>query len=74
MADLNHFRQRAGSRQRNHLGVVGILFYRYLFYRDARVLFLEFFDQFRNNGLTLLLYRRVHKLNGDRGRFVILTA
>jgi hypothetical protein len=42
MADLNHFRQRAGSRQRNHLGVVGILFYRYLFYRDARFSFSNF--------------------------------
>ena len=56
MADFNHFRQRPGSRERNHLGVVGVFFHRHLFHRDARVLFFKFLDQFRNNRLTLLLY------------------
>ncbi|SAD30214.1 Uncharacterised protein [Enterobacter cloacae] len=74
MADFNHFRQRAGTGQRNDLGVIGIFLNGYLFHRNSRVLFLEFFDQFRNNCLTLLFYRRVHKLNCDLRCFIVLTA
>ncbi|SAD69923.1 Uncharacterised protein [Enterobacter cloacae] len=74
MADLNHLRQRIGTSQGNYLGVVGIFFNGYLLHRNRRVLFLEFFNQFRDNGLTLLFYRRVHKLNGDLRCFIVLTA
>ena len=74
MADFDHFRQCAGTGQSDDLGVVGILFHRYLFHRDGWVFLLEFLNQFRNDGLTFLLHRRMHKFNGDVRWLVVLTS
>ncbi len=65
MADFDDFRQCASAGQSNDFRVVSILFHRNLFHRDGRILFLKFFNEFCNNGLTLLLHRRMHKFNGD---------
>ncbi|MNN28636.1 hypothetical protein D3C81_1422150 [compost metagenome] len=74
VTDFNHLGQSACTGQRNHLGVIGILFHRNLFYLDGRVVFLEAFNKLSDYRLALLLHRRVHEFNGDYFIVVIPTA
>ncbi|MNQ73957.1 hypothetical protein D3C85_887040 [compost metagenome] len=64
VTDLEHFGQLAAARQRDHLGVVSILFYRYLFDDDIRMFGFKFFNQIANHGLTVLLNPGVHEFDG----------